>query len=180
MIIKIMSRQEAIDFSNVPENKPNVIISITDVGSSKPQFGNIENIFYMLRLEFDDVLSNEPNAMTIDQAKSIVNMIKTLKDVIVNTSNINFIIHCEGGVSRSAGIAAAIKTILGQDDMDIFRNPKYAPNKHCYYTLLNTYFGSFPEQEHKFVENIEAYRKAEGLDEEEPEDPYYFSDGLHW
>ena len=167
MDFSIMSRKEAIDFTYSCNHRPNVIISITDVGSSKPQFGRMANIYYMLRLEFDDVLHNEPNAMTSSQANDIVQLIKVLKNSAVGIDNINFIVHCEGGVSRSAAICAAIKTILGQDDMDIFRNPKYAPNKHCYYTLLNTYFGSFPEQEHKFVENIEAYRKAEGLDDEQ-------------
>ncbi len=167
MDFSIMSRKEAIDFTYSFNHRPNVVISITDVGSSKPQFGRIANIYYMLRLEFDDVLHNEPNAMTSSQANDIVQLIKVLKNSAVGIDNINFIVHCEGGVSRSAGICAALKTILGKDDTDIFRNPKYAPNRHCYYTLLNTYFGSFPEQEHKFVENIEAYRKAEGLDDEQ-------------
>lgn len=178
MVIEIMSRQEAIDFSNSLDFWPTAIISITDVDKPRVAFGNTANIYDVLRLSFDDVQKDEPNAMTIDDAKSIL---KFFKDKCSDFKFIaRLIVHCEGGVSRSAAVAAALKTIIGVSDMDIFENPKYAPNKHCYYTLLNTHFGNFPEQEYKFVENIKAYRKAEGLDEEEPEDPYYFSDGLHW
>lgn len=166
MDFRIMSRQEAIDYTYSFEDAPVVLISITDVGSKRPQFGSIANIYYRLSLQFDDVLKDEPNAMTKEQAESIISILNVVRRGHVDINEIRFIVHCEGGVSRSAGICAALKTILGKDDSDIFRNPKYAPNRHCYYILLNTYFGSFPDQEHKFVENIEAYRKQEGLDDE--------------
>ena len=92
MDFNIMSRKEAIDFTYSFNHRPNVIISITDVGSSKPQFGRIANIYYMLRLEFDDVLQNEPNAMTSSQANDIVQLIKVLKNSAVGIDNINFIV----------------------------------------------------------------------------------------
>lgn len=164
MVIEIMNRKEALDFSyNTEDWMPTGIISITDTDKPDVVFGRFANIHGILRLKFDDVQGDEPNAMTVEDALNILEFVSVAQMDPV----LRLIVHCEGGVSRSAGIAAAIKTILKQDDMDIFRNPKYAPNKHCYYTLLNTYFGSFPEQEHKFVENIEAYRKAEGLDDEQ-------------
>lgn len=47
------------------------------------------------------------------------------------------IVHCTAGISRSAGICAAIlKWATGNDD-DIFQNPSYRPNMHCYQIMLN-------------------------------------------
>lgn len=173
----ILSRQEAIQYSHDKNNQEAVIIiSITDVENKPVRFSSNANIIASLHLIFDDVYGDEANHMSIDDARKIINFYKDYKDIVSTC-----IVHCEAGISRSSAIAAALMTIDKQEDMDIFENPKYAPNKHCYYTLLNTYYGSFPEQEHKFVANIEAYRKAEGLDnEEETEDPRYWSTNIIW
>ena len=47
------------------------------------------------------------------------------------------IVHCEAGVSRSAGVAAAIMKYLWNDDSAIFDNKRYHPNMLCYRTVLN-------------------------------------------
>ena len=41
-------------------------------------------------------------------------------------------VHCEVGVSRSAGIAMAIMEYLNMDLTPIFENPIYCPNMLCY------------------------------------------------
>jgi predicted protein tyrosine phosphatase len=47
------------------------------------------------------------------------------------------IVHCDGGVSRSAGIAAALSKILTGSDFNIFNSKRYQPNMHVYRTILN-------------------------------------------
>ena len=50
----------------------------------------------------------------------------------------SIIVHCDAGVSRSAGIAAALMKFYNGDDTPIFDNPRYCPNMLCYRTMLNT------------------------------------------
>jgi protein-tyrosine phosphatase len=47
------------------------------------------------------------------------------------------IVHCEGGISRSAGIMAAIQKYLLGDDSAIRKDGRYLPNGHCYELMLN-------------------------------------------
>lgn len=49
---------------------------------------------------------------------------------------VNFVdeiwVHCEMGISRSAGIAAAISEHFELDSTDIMNNSNYIPNMLCY------------------------------------------------
>lgn len=54
-----------------------------------------------------------------------------------------FIVHCEAGQSRSAGVAAALSKWINGEDWDYFLNPKYTPNSYCYQTILKW---AFPEK----------------------------------
>ena len=47
------------------------------------------------------------------------------------------VVHCDGGVSRSAGVAAAILKYFTGDDSEIFDNPNYYPNMLVYRMVLN-------------------------------------------
>lgn len=49
-------------------------------------------------------------------------------------------IHCDGGVSRSAGMAAAILKALTGDDSQIFDNKEYYPNMTVYRRTLNAFY----------------------------------------
>ena len=161
---KIMGRAELIKFSHKPTTNSDkiAVISINDIDLHPVRIykGN-PNIIFMLNLQFDDVYADEPNAMTTSDADTILEFYNKIRDKVDMV-----IVQCEAGVSRSAGICTALMTIEGDDDMVVFRDPKYAPNKHCYYTVLERYFGSLPTHDHKFVENVNAYRKQEGLDDE--------------
>lgn len=65
-------------------------------------------------------------------------LIKRLLDKFPNT---DVIVHCDAGISRSSGIAAAILKAYTNDDIIIFDNPKYRPNMLCYRTTLNELIG---------------------------------------
>lgn len=58
------------------------------------------------------------------------------------------LVHCEAGISRSAGVAAAaaISKYLDQDDLTIFNSHSYYPNFLCYYYVLEA-LGVFLSEE---------------------------------
>jgi predicted protein tyrosine phosphatase len=48
-----------------------------------------------------------------------------------------FVVHCNAGISRSAGAAAALSHIYNEgDDSWVFRSPRYIPNMLVYKTIL--------------------------------------------
>lgn len=49
------------------------------------------------------------------------------------------VVQCEGGMSRSAGVAAALAKICGEDDTTFFRSK--TPNMLVYRTLLQEHYG---------------------------------------
>ena len=161
MVIKVMSRKEASDFSFTNFQERTIIISIASLDESDNTFNKDNpNLIDVLFLRFDDVESDESNHMVKRDAEKIIQFVNEHIDHIDQ-----IIVHCGAGVSRSAGVAAALMLIINGDDSPIFNSPKFCPNRCCYRTLLNTFFGSFNEEEieEKFKHNIEVWRK-ENLD----------------
>lgn len=139
------------------------IISITDVGSKNNIFNsNNKHLVDVCRVSFDDVDFGQENCITVADAKKILSFVDN------NIDKVSFIIvQCEAGISRSAGVCAGLMKIYNGDDFEIFDNPKYCPNMSCYRTILETYFGSYNEEEanNKFLHNVEIARKYEGWDD---------------
>ena len=76
--------------------------------------------------QFDDV--DDPDCgMSTEQAENIVAFVRKHEN-----DNVDIIVSCQYGQSRSAGIAAAIAAYLGQDEMKIFSNSNKMPNMRCY------------------------------------------------
>lgn len=67
-------------------------------------------------------------------ADEIAGFVKTIANVFLIDT---LIVHCEAGMSRSAGVAAAIMKWLNNDDTPIFDVPRYRPNMRCYRMTLN-------------------------------------------
>lgn len=162
MKFRIMSKTAAENFSMHITNKT-IIISIVDVEDDWPNFDENPNIVDIIYNKFDDVDYDEDNVMTREQAEKIV---KFVNEHINDVEEI--IVHCEAGVSRSAGVCAALMLIVNGDDKEIFENSKYCPNRVCYRYILDAYYGGYNDDaaiEEKYKMNIAAYRKAEGLDD---------------
>lgn len=160
-VIRVMSRKEASDFSFTDFQEKTIIISIAALEESANTFNRCNpNLLGILFLRFDDVEADEFNHMTERDAERIIQFVNDNLD-----SADQIVVQCGAGISRSAGVAAALMLILNGDDSPIFDNPKFCPNKCCYRTLLNAFFGSFDEEEieEKFKHNIEVWRK-ENLD----------------
>jgi predicted protein tyrosine phosphatase len=116
-----------------------VVISIRDPESSKAdlKFNPLDAIF----LAFDDVdhpvcLSPKRmcNPLTNEDARDIALFVNRwwgyVKLIIVN---------CEAGISRSAGVGAAILKYKTGDDIQIFGNQRYYPNRTCYRKVLTAF-----------------------------------------
>lgn len=139
--IKIMNRQDAREFTHQPAKQPYAIISIRDVGAQPNEFAQNPAITGILNLAFDDVDAGERNCITANDATAILSFVTQMMQ---QTSN--FLIHCEGGVSRSAGIAAALLLLYNNDDSSVFTNPRLCPNETVYTSLLTAAQQSMPEQ----------------------------------
>ena len=140
MKMMVMSRSDArrYSFKDIPKT---IIISIASIDEDKNKFADNDNIIDILYLFFDDVEKNEPNHITVDDANKIIAFVNKYKD-----SDVELIVHCGAGVSRSAGVCAAIMKIVNGNDFSIFDNPRFCPNMTCYRTILETYFGAYDEE----------------------------------
>ena len=127
-----MSREQAQEAVCEKDSPTTAIISITDVGSSPNKLYPVDWLIGILELQFDDVESGGLNCITKEQAEEIADFILNIHKKVER-----FIVHCEFGQSRSAGIAAAISEYFKKHDDGIFRSRKYNPNRTCYTYVLD-------------------------------------------
>lgn len=118
-----------------------IVISIYDP-NKRPEFSQkdvrtIPHLCAVLSLPFWDELSDEYGCMSWEQADEVLLFVENYRPWVNN-----IVVHCEAGISRSAGVAAAISKILnGNDDyfFDYFHN-RFVPNMTCYKRILETYY----------------------------------------
>lgn len=133
MKITVMNRRDAVRYSFHPQQEKTSVISISTpdeqyhTGVYTSPYNGISSV---LRLWFDDVESGK-DCIRKEDAEKIKRFVEAHKEDSI-------IVHCDAGVSRSAGIAAALMKYYNGDDTPIFNNPKYCPNMLCYRTMLNT------------------------------------------
>ena len=86
------------------------------------------------RLYGTDVYGREAqNVITREDAKAIREFIENHRGIDI------VIVHCDAGISRSAGVAAGILAGTIGDDTQIFDNHSYYPNMLCYRTVLEEF-----------------------------------------
>ena len=151
MKLHVCSRRNVLDVvkSILPWNP--VVISITDPRSEKINFQIAE--CNVLRLEFHDLEKDYPG-----EAPAIIlftkEMALTIRDFLFDRiwtdskesitearrviSNLDVIVHCEAGISRSPAVAAAISMHFNKNCDTYFGDAsRYIPNKLVYKTLLD-------------------------------------------
>lgn len=122
------------------EQCPVAIISISDDPADFPDIPSGCVCLAVLRQHFHDVEVDfaadmfEPKKTVIEafteaQATEVARFVKALP-VEVGT----LVLQCEVGISRSAGMAAAVARHLGYDDMPFFRD--HLPNRRVYRMTL--------------------------------------------
>lgn len=134
-------------------DRPTAIISITDPSKRGP-YANAAKVVVdhyvvgMLRLFFHDRdpvrwpdLNDKiipemeaeghipPHWMTDEQGVSILDFWRSVDSAVDQ-----LVVHCEAGISRSAGVAAALSALAGLEDGWIYTN--HRPNAHVKATIL--------------------------------------------
>ena len=136
MLYEVKSRINAQIATRDLEAPATAIISITDVGAERNKFHKRDWIIDILEIQFDDVTAGYKNCITPKQAKTIARF------TLNNYQRVErFLIHCEFGQSRSAGVAAAISKYYEGHSSGIFGNKAYVPNLTCYRLVLQALKG---------------------------------------
>lgn len=117
------------------------IISISEPGHLPGTDGWVfdrRSLLGVLYLEFDDIEEDSPSSgwlggqgyrwMSDEQAQDAWGFVLDM----LGDGMRHLVVHCGEGVSRSAGVAAAIGRALGLGDGFVFDDPRFSPNMTCY------------------------------------------------
>ena len=140
--IMILSRPEAVYYCEREHSRPRVMISISDPflsyrdGPFLTRENNLREILFLTFCDAEepgpDVYGNQAGAEDLMQAGDA----RRIRDLLERHPDCDLIVHCDAGMSRSAGVAAAVTEAEGGDSGEIFDSPYYDPNLHCYSVLL--------------------------------------------
>lgn len=134
MIIKIFSRQQAVKQSYTDFDCSKIIISISDPFEEKAKFNrNNISIKSVLYLSFYDIDEKTKSIFGGYNSMSPIDAV-LIRDFVLKWENFvdGIWVQCEMGISRSAGIAAAISEYFELDENVILNSNKYNPNMLCY------------------------------------------------
>ena len=142
MKVRVMSRKEAFVYCSLPHEKPAVMISVSDpnmIYDYAPFVSETNGIKEILPLCFADAdapgpdvygfEAEESDLMSFEDGQKIVRLLE-------RNPGTDIIVHCDAGISRSAGIAAALLKYLTGSDDQIYRDTYYCPNSWCYRKTL--------------------------------------------
>lgn len=118
--------------------EPFVWLSFHDFDKDPPTSPKGLNVFNCVRrlcLQVDDSIpgpnvSDYETVFNVGHAARVIGLYEAAKDQGINV----FVCQCEAGLSRSAGAAAALCVIDGQDDSWIYKTKH--PNVHIKSTIL--------------------------------------------
>lgn len=136
-----LSREKAIrlSYSDSDFDNDKIIISIRDPNKVKPEFNiNNSSIKDILYLSFYDISEETKSIFGGYESMSPIDAI-LIRDFVLKWQNeIDAIwVQCEMGMSRSAGIAAALMEYYNIDSGYILNRSKYYPNLLCYKLTKN-------------------------------------------
>ncbi len=121
-----------------PHEVPHIIISISSSPDDLARIRVNDQCRGVLRLSFPDAdapseLHGEETLFSKAKAEEIWKLVRAHQGSIER-----LIVHCDAGLSRSPGVAAAISKALTGDDSQYFGG-RYRPNMRVYRTLLEAY-----------------------------------------
>jgi len=149
MYVVILDKLTAIKVAEIFP-KSFAVISISTPGDEPPKFPTNKSLKFLLPLSFYDIdptswktpewkeslKKYKDGIFSEEQAKQIIKFVYELEENGINI----LIVHCDAGVSRSAGVGAAIELILNGSDKAVFNNRKFIPNRFVYRTIINTLY----------------------------------------
>ena len=136
---KIMSRDRAQKYCLQNHSRTSVIISIRSswdkVLPSLPM-NDKNNVKDVLFLAFDDVDKEDSPECCIQpsDAKKVAEFVEKYYDKVDD-----LIFHCDGGISRSAGVTAAVMRAKEGNDYYVFKINTKCPNMTCYLETLKAF-----------------------------------------
>lgn len=137
MIIQVKSRALArADSYEAKDNTKKAIISISTPGDMPNSFcPDNDSIKKVLHLCFHDigVRDSEGIKMSKEDADKIADFAHWCEEAGIE----EIWVHCDAGISRSSGVAAALMRYFNGSDDEIFSNPRYIPNSECYKLTVN-------------------------------------------
>lgn len=131
--ITVMCEHAAKEYARIATEKT-VLISIVEKNSPPIEFHENNNIVDIFRLFLNDLCVDImdpkiPNKVLYEAP--VQEDFSGLKEFIDKYKDINIVVHCAAGVSRSAGVAMAIGEYLGVET-GIANSSNYDPNSVCY------------------------------------------------
>lgn len=136
MIYKVMNRNHCEKYCTRDHSETSVIISIKspwdcDAIVYSSEMNGVKDI---LRLAFNDLEYEKSSEYCIqksdgEQIAEFVNKWFNKVDILI--------IHCDGGISRSAGVMQGILKAKLNDDSLITNNHNKKPNKTCFNVTYN-------------------------------------------
>lgn len=123
------------DIGDFTPDVPYLVISISDPERPEPALAASPHLRGVLRLQFHDVVPTRRFQVSSDVAMTAEHARQVLSFVREGSPDVELILcQCEEGVSRSAGMAAALSRILQGEDEYFLTN--YWPNRWVYDLLL--------------------------------------------
>lgn len=153
----IIGRKDILEYSknnflDLEINSNTVLISITDPKSKILDNDILEKFKDSLSIQFYDIKEDMMDNYTTSSSWKFVPInnkeAKTILDFILKHKNDNFLIHCEAGQSRSAGVGLAIECILkfngnkkefSFEPSDILNHHRYEPNMLVFDKIIEEY-----------------------------------------
>ena len=140
--ITILSRPEAVWYCEGQHSRPRIMISISDpflTYRDGPFLTRENNLRELLLLTFCDTEEPGPDVygnMAGPEDLMQIQDARRIRALLERHPDCDLIVHCDAGISRSAGVAAAVTEAEGGDPAGIFDSPYYEPNLHCYRLVL--------------------------------------------
>ena len=119
---------------------PYIVIGATEPTKSKPVV--FKNKWYIsdLRLYFSDIIKEEESRYPTGYLFSDQHAQILINFFLRHRSKVELCIcQCDGGVFRSAAIAAFLMALVKQEPIDVILHPRYVANTHVYFTLVETW-----------------------------------------
>ena len=83
-------------------------------------------------------MTTEDDLMKDEDAEAVVQFVGRHSDA-------DLIVHCDAGISRSAGVAGGIMKYIFGDDSPVFDSGYHRPNMWCYRKTLEAFYKNLEE-----------------------------------